>query len=255
MIKPSDSLALYWYFLTNKTSGTIYKVSFNQDKDQCGMTPLKTKDNTDDWDKIDNFDDNPNPPYNPNKDIFPNVLIEYKYEYVVWELSEDGETYVKKSEWRNGRRYYWFQSVIKSGDTYSGSKFEVNKQRDSDDSGAKDTSYADLVIYSIKEDIRKWVSSGYDIDMIKDRIPVWAKAKVNDEYEIGGNHTIVTGVQNNMGADFPSSFDDNNLMDFIYECIQEDSIKYMDNLLKPHGKKVGNFNLKSNSEDIPVPNP
>jgi len=204
MVNYSSNLIDYYYFLNQSI---IYRISTTNDGDRCGKKIVKRGADG-------NIDFEAN-------SFFPNIKVEYKIK------PEDTETNTK---------YYWYQSLIKDGDSYTeGEGFKPNTSCDIDGDGTAGGSYKNIIINSIKEDIERYAVNGLTLQQIKDRIPFWCYSNVGDTVKINGYDVTIVSIVN---YDMSTIFTDDNIQEMIDEAIMEQIRKYGDSLLKKYNKRV-----------------
>lgn len=214
MVNYSTQLVDYYYFIkkvSENTPGVIYKISLKNDSDECGQRLVIRDGETQEIDLA------------GNSRRFPNVNIKY--------------TYTKKNgEKVTDTKYYWFQSLIKDGDTYTDANgFAPNTDHDTDGNGTPDSTYMAIVIDSIKKDIETYVNNGYNLDRIKERIPYWCYCKQGDTVKIDNKTVTVTNVNNSGMSDI---FTDEEITNQIKDALKEKLLVIDNNYLDNFGLEV-----------------
>lgn len=212
MVNYSTQLVDYYYFIktlpeTTTGTGVIYKISLKNDSDECGKRLVIRDDETKEIDLA------------KNSSRFPNVKVEYSY--------------TKNEKEVTDTKYYWFQSLIKDGDTYTEvGGFAPNTEHDTDGNGTKDSTYIAIVTDSIKNDIKTYVNNGYNFDKIKERIPYWCYCKKDDTVKID-NKTVtiksINGKEGVLSEDFTDEAITNQIKDALKEKLLVIDNNYLDN--------------------------
>lgn len=208
MVNYSTQLVDYYYFirtLSETSPGVIYKISLKNDSDECGQRLVIRDSETQEIDLAE------------NSSRFPNVSIEYSY--------------TRNDEEVTDTKYYWFQSLIKDGDTYTNAGvFTPNTDHDTDGDGHADTTYMAIVIDSIKKDIETYVNNGYNLDRIKERIPYWCYCQQGDTVKIDNKTVTITNVNNGgMSEVFTDEAITNQIKDALKEKLLVIDNNYLDN--------------------------
>ena len=206
MVNYSTQLVDYYYFIN---TNVIYKISLKNDSDECGQRLVIRNGETQEIDLA------------GNSSRFPNVNIKYTY------TNKNGKEVTDT-------KYYWFQSLIKDGDTYTNGVFAPNTDHDTDGDGQTDT-YMAIVINSIKKDIETYVNNGYNLDKIKERIPYWCYCKQGDTVKIDNKTVTVTNVNNSGMSDI---FTDEEITKQIKDALKEKLLVIDNNYLDNFGLKV-----------------
>ena len=212
MVNYSTQLVDYYYFIktlpeTTTGTGVIYKISLKNDSDECGKRLVIRDDETKEIDLA------------KNSRRFPNVKVEYSY--------------TKNEKEVTDTKYYWFQSLIKDGDTYTEvGGFAPNTEHDTDGNGTKDSTYIAIVTDSIKNDIKTYVNNGYNLDKIKERIPYWCYCQQGDTVKID-NKTVtiksINGKEGVLSEDFTDEAITNQIKDALKEKLLVIDNNYLDN--------------------------
>ena len=212
MVNYSTQLVDYYYFIktlpeTTTGTGVIYKISLKNDSDECGKRLVIRDDETKEIDLA------------KNSRRFPNVKVEYSY--------------TKNEKEVTDTKYYWFQSLIKDGDTYTEvGGFTPNTEHDTDGNGTKDSTYIAIVTDSIKNDIKTYVNNGYNLDKIKERIPYWCYCQQGDTVKID-NKTVtiksINGKEGVLSEDFTDEAITNQIKDALKEKLLVIDNNYLDN--------------------------
>lgn len=212
MVNYSTQLVDYYYFIktlpeTTTGTGVIYKISLKNDSDECGKRLVIRDDETKEIDLA------------KNSRRFPNVKVEYSY--------------TKNEKEVTDTKYYWFQSLIKDGDTYTEvGGFAPNTEHDTDGNGTKDSTYITIVTDSIKNDIKTYVNNGYNLDKIKERIPYWCYCQQGDTVKID-NKTVtiksINGKEGVLSEDFTDEAIANQIKDALKEKLLVIDNNYLDN--------------------------
>lgn len=221
MIKPTNNLKEYFYFVNN---GVIYNISQINDNDECGKSYiLYTIDGEIDYEK--------------NSKIFPNIKIDYKYK------DKNGNDIT-------GTKYYWFQNLIKKGDTVTGDgedvKFETNKQHDTDGDGKKDVEYLDIIKDDILNEISKYIKRNLrnlSVDAIKSKLPIYATVKEGEEINLDGKNVTITGITEGFGGE-AEVFTDDYISNLMEEHIKNNILNYGNSLLKQINKEIDELTFK-----------
>lgn len=206
MVNYSTQLVDYYYFINNNV---VYKISLKNDSDECGQRLVIRDGETQEIDLAE------------NSSRFPNVSIEYSY--------------TKNGEEVTDTKYYWFQSLIKDGDTYTNDVFAPNTDHDTDGDGMPDTTYIAIVIDSIKKDIETYVNNGYNLDRIKERIPYWCYCQQGDTVKIDNKTVTITNVNN---GDMSEIFTDEEITRQIKDALKEKLLVIDNNYLDNFGLEV-----------------
>jgi len=206
MVNYSTQLVDYYYFINKNV---IYKINLKNDSDECGQRLVIRDSETQEIDLA------------GNSSRFPNVNIKYTY------TNKNGKEVTDT-------KYYWFQSLIKDGDTYTNGVFAPNTDHDTDGDGQTDT-YMAIVINSIKKDIETYVNNGYNLDKIKERIPYWCYCKQGDTVKIDNKTVTVTNVNNSNMSDI---FTDEEITKQIKDALKEKLLVIDNNYLDNFGLKV-----------------
>ena len=206
MVNYSTQLVDYYYFIN---TNVIYKISLKNDSDECGQRLVIRNGETQEIDLA------------GNSSRFPNVNIKYTY------TNKNGKEVTDT-------KYYWFQSLIKDGDTYTNGVFAPNTDHDTDGDGQTDT-YMAIVINSIKKDIETYVNNGYNLDKIKERIPYWCYCKQGDTVKIDNKTVTVKNVNNSGMSDI---FTDEEITKQIKDALKEKLLVIDNNYLDNFGLKV-----------------
>ena len=206
MVNYSTQLVDYYYFIN---TNVIYKISLKNDSDECGQRLVIRNGETQEIDLA------------GNSSRFPNVNIKYTY------TNKNGKEVTDT-------KYYWFQSLIKDGDTYTNGVFAPNTDHDTDGDGQTDT-YMAIVINSIKKDIETYVNNGYNLDKIKERIPYWCYCKQGDTVKIDNKTVTVTNVNNSGMSDI---FTDEEITKQIKDALKEKLLVIDNNYLDNFGLEV-----------------
>lgn len=185
----------YFYFINNTV---VYDIMTSNDKDKCGKQLMKETDAE-------------------NAVIFPVVQVKTN------PRKSDGtfDTTVTNIH------YFWYQYLIKDGDTYDGTTFTMT----SHDTENQSATYLDVVKEGVNADIETMVAKGYTLDAIKGNLPWWAYAKATDIVNINGKLEQVT--ENEFSADFS----DENITKQIMAKVDEMILAYANDKLKKQGKK------------------
>ena len=207
MVNYSTQLVDYYYFINNNV---VYKISLKNDSDECGQRLVIRDGETQEIDLA------------GNSSRFPNVSVEYTYTN-------------KNDEEVTDTKYYWFQSLIKDGDTYTNGVFAPNTDHDTDGDGHTDTTYIAIVTDSIKKDIETYVNNGYNLDRIKERIPYWCYCKQGDTVKIDNKTVTVTNVNNSGMSDI---FTDEEITNQIKDALKEKLLVIDNNYLDNFGLEV-----------------
>ena len=212
MVNYSTQLVDYYYFIktlpeTTTGTGVIYKISLKNDSDECGKRLVIRDDETKEIDLA------------KNSRRFPNVKVEYSY--------------TKNEKEVTDTKYYWFQSLIKDGDTYTEvGGFAPNTEHDTDGNGTKDSTYIAIVTDSIKNDVKTYVNNGYNLDKIKERIPYWCYCQQGDTVKID-NKTVtiksINGKEGVLSEDFTDEAITNQIKDALKEKLLVIDNNYLDN--------------------------
>jgi len=212
MVNYSTQLVDYYYFInfintsSETTTGVVYKISLKNDSDECGQRLVIRNGETQEIDLA------------GNSSRFPNVKVEYSY------TKDDKEV--------TDTKYYWFQSLIKDGDTYTNGVFTPNTSHDTDGDGTPDTTYMAIVIDSIKKDIKNYVNNGYNLDRIKERIPYWCYCKKDDTVKIDNKTVTIKSINDEEGVlseDFTDEAITNQIKDALKEKLLVIDNNYLDN--------------------------
>lgn len=206
MVNYSTQLVDYYYFINNTV---VYKISLKNDSDECGQRLVIRDGETQEIDLAE------------NSSRFPNVNIEY--------------TYTRNGEEVTDTKYYWFQSLIKDGDTYTNGVFAPNTDHDTDGDGDTDTTYIAIVIDSIKKDIETYVNNGYNLDRIKERIPYWCYCQQGDTVKIDNKTVTITNVNNGGMSEI---FTDEEITRQIKDALKEKLLVIDNNYLDNFGLEV-----------------
>lgn len=212
MVNYSTQLVDYYYFIktvSQTTPGVVYKISLKNDSDGCGQRLVIRDSETQEID------------LEENSGRFPNVNIKY--------------TYTKNGKEVTDTKYYWFQSLIKDGDTYTEGVFAPNTDHDTDGDDTKDSTYMAIVSDSIKKDVETYVNNGYNLDRIKERIPYWCYCKQGDTVKIDNKTVTVTEVNNDGMSDF---FTDEEITKQIKKALKEKLLVIDNNYLDNFGLEV-----------------
>ena len=213
MVNYSTQLVDYYYFIkkvSETTPGVVYKISLKNDSDECGQRLVIRNGETQEIDLA------------GNSSRFPNVNIKYTY------TNKNGKEVTDT-------KYYWFQSLIKDGDTYANGVFTPNTDHDTDGNGDPDTTYMAIVTDSIKKDIETYVNNGYNLDRIKERIPYWCYCKQGDTVKIDNKTVTVTNVNNSGMSDI---FTDEAITKQIKDALKEKLLAIDNNYLHNFGLEV-----------------
>lgn len=221
MIKPTNNLKEYFYFVNN---GVIYNISQINDKDECGKSYiLYTIDGEIDYEK--------------NSKIFPNIKIDYKYK------DKNGNDIT-------GTKYYWFQNLIKKGDTVTGDgedvKFETNKQHDTDGDGKKDVEYLDIIKDDILNEISKYIKRNLrnlSVDAIKSKLPIYATVKEGEQINLDGKNVTITSITEGFGGE-AEVFTDDYISNLMEEHIKNNILNYGNSLVKQINKEIDELTFK-----------
>lgn len=206
MVNYSTQLVDYYYFINNTV---VYKISLKNDSDECGQRLVIRDGETQEIDLAE------------NSSRFPNVNIEY--------------TYTRNGEEVTDTKYYWFQSLIKDGDTYTNGVFAPNTDHDTDGDGTPDTTYIAIVIDSIKKDMETYVNNGYNLDRIKERIPYWCYCQQGDTVKIDNKTVTITNVNNGGMSEI---FTDEEITRQIKDALKEKLLVIDNNYLDNFGLEV-----------------
>lgn len=212
MVNYSTQLVDYYYFIktvSQTTPGVVYKISLKNDSDGCGQRLVIRDSETQEIDLA------------GNSIRFPNVNIEY--------------TYTRNGEEVTDTKYYWFQSLIKDGDTYTEGVFTPNTDHDTDGDGDTDSTYMAIVSDSIKKDIDTYVKNGYNLDRIKERIPYWCYCQQGDTVKIDNKTVTITNVNNGGMSEI---FTDEEITTQIKDALKEKLLVIDNNYLDDFGLKV-----------------
>lgn len=214
MVNYSTQLVDYYYFIkklseSETTPGVIYKISLKNDSDGCGQRLVIRDGETQEIDLAE------------NSRRFPNVNVKYSY--------------TKNGEVVTDTKYYWFQSLIKDGDTYTNGVFTPNTDHDTDGDGTPDTTYMAIVINSIKKDIETYVNNGYNLEKIKERIPYWCYCQPDDTVKIDNKTVTITNVNND---DMSEIFTDEEITKQIKDALKEKLLVIDNNYLDDFGLEV-----------------
>lgn len=213
---PTSTLDKSYYYYVNDS--IVYKISLIQDDDNCGQQLVITDENG----KVD---------HDANAKVFPCITIDYSYKD-----SEGNE--------QQGTRYYFFQDLVRVGDTYADGKFSPNRNHDSNYHGSddtdKDVSYMTVIQEAIDDSIKSWAYQGATIERIKKQLPYYAVAKVGDTFKVDYYNTAtVTSVSNN---GMTEHFSDENIWGLWLETLNSQLTKYANNklaiLTKTEGDKT-----------------
>lgn len=192
----------YFYFINNTV---VYDIMTSNDKDECGQQLVK-----------DNEAD--------NADIFPVVVVKTN------PRKNDG-TYDTSV---TNVYYFWYQYLIKDGDTYDGTTFTMT----SHDSSNPNATYLDVVKDGVNADIDAMVAKGYTLDAIKGGLPWWTYAQTDAIVNINGNLEKVTENE------FAEDFNDTKINTAIHDKINEMVADYANEKLKKHGLVLKNCSPK-----------
>lgn len=207
MVNYSTQLVDYYYFINNDV---IYKISLKNDSDECGKRLVIRDDETKEIDLA------------KNSTRFPNVKVEYSY--------------TKNEKEVTDTKYYWFQSLIKDGDTYTEvGGFAPNTEHDTDGNGTKDSTYIAIVTDSIENDIKTYVNNGYNLDKIKERIPYWCYCQQGDTVKIDNKTVTITNVNN---GGMSENFTDEKITSQIKDALKEKLLVIDNNYLDNFGLEV-----------------
>ena len=223
MITSSNTLKKYFYFVNN---GIIYNISSINDNDKCGKAyVIFTTDGEIDYEK--------------NSKIFPNIKIDYNY--------KDRTNNVIK-----GTKYYWFQNLIKKGDTVTGEgenvRFEPNKQHDTDGNGEKDVTYLDIIKDDILNEISNYAKRNFSVDSIKSRLPIYATIKKGEQTILDGKNVTITGITEGFGGE-AEGLNDEYISNLVEKNIETRIFNYGNSLLKQLNKEIDVLTVKDISGD------
>lgn len=223
MITSSNTLKKYFYFVNN---GIIYNISSINDNDKCGKAyVIFTTDGEFDYEK--------------NSKIFPNIKIDYNY--------KDRTDNVIK-----GTKYYWFQNLIKKGDTVTGEgenvRFEPNKQHDTDGNGEKDVTYLDIIKDDILNEISNYAKRNFSVDSIKSRLPIYATIKKGEQTILDGKNVTITGITEGFGGE-AEGLNDEYISNLVEKNIETRIFNYGNSLLKQLNKEIDVLTVKDISGD------
>ena len=223
MITSSNTLKKYFYFVNN---GIIYNISSINDNDKCGRVyVIFTTDGEIDYER--------------NSKIVPNIKIDYNY--------KDRTNNVIK-----GTKYYWFQNLIKKGDTVTGEdenvRFEPNKQHDTDGNGEKDVTYLDIIKDDILNEISNYAKRNFSVDSIKSRLPIYATIKKGEQTILDGKNVTITGITEGFGGE-AEGLNDEYISNLVEKNIETRIFNYGNSLLKQLNKEIDKITVKDISGD------
>ena len=185
----------YFYFIKDKV---VYDIMTSNDKDECGQQLMKETDAE-------------------NASVFPVIVVKTN------PRKKDG-TYDTSV---TNVYYFWYQYLIKDGDTYDNGTFTMT----SHDSSNPDATYIDVVKDGVNADIDTMVAKGYTLDAIKGSLPWWTYAQTESIVNINGNLEKVS--ENNFAEDFSDTIINEQIMAKTDEMI----LAYANEKLKKHNKK------------------
>lgn len=148
--------------------------------------------------------------------VFPSFYVKYK----------DRETQEQY------KIYYWLQNYIKPGDTLSGGKFTINS--------AHSATYADFYEKEMKQSLKDSVKAGSTFESLKRSYPIYFFTPSENPAE-NEKRISVDGEYKDVyydGVVGITSFTNDQVMNLVYEELDDEVIKFANSLLKDYKKKL-----------------
>ena len=151
-----------------------------------------------------------------------------------------------------GTKYYWFQNLIKKGDTVTGEdenvRFEPNKQHDTDGNREKHVTYLDIIKDDILNEISNYAKRNFSVDSIKSRLPIYATIKKGEQTILDGKNVTITGITEGFGGE-AEGLNDEYISNLVEKNIETRIFNYGNSLLKQLNKEIDKITVKDISGD------